>query len=152
MSSALRASLRFRSDRLPELVATVRYPSGEEVDETFIVDTGSPKTFLTQKTMSFKDIRLDELPDGEPFGAMALPRSNTKRLQGISIALHYDDHSVKNIQADVLVPSEMRLIDNLLGMDLIQRIGTLVVTPKAAWFEGSLTQEEHRNSPTAAST
>lgn len=56
-------------------------------------------------------------------------------LQNVTIAVHYDDGSMKNIQTDLLVFTDMRVIDNLLGMDLIQKIGTLVVTSAAAWFE-----------------
>jgi hypothetical protein len=134
-SSALRASLTFRSDGMPQLVATVRYPNGQETDECFIVDTGSPKTFLTRKTLSFKDISIDGLPDGQPFGATGRPEVKTKKLQNLAITVHYADNSPKIIETDVLVFMDMHLVDNLLGMDLIQRIGTLVVAPTDAWFE-----------------
>jgi hypothetical protein len=114
---------------------TVGAPSDLTITEDFVVDTGSPRSFLSSLKATEVAVKLGELPDGELFGASAIRRTATKRLQNVKMRMFYDNGKNKHEEfAELLILREQTL-DNILGMDLIPLFGKLSVLKSRAYFE-----------------
>jgi hypothetical protein len=128
----MRASCFLGPDKLPHVHIEVRFPKaaiGAQDDlittEDFVVDTGSPQTFLSGLRAVVAGVKISDLPDGEQFGAAAMKRAKTKKLS-VELTLRYDKGQ-KSVPFDILIFSEEQTKDNLLGMDLIPVFGNLSV-------------------------
>jgi len=118
------------SDTLPHIVLVVEYPNGRKTDVDFLVDTGSPTTYLSYQKAVMAEIDLSLLSHGKPHGPMVKDQRNTRILQGVKFTMP----RVTTVTADVLIFEDQYSTENLLGMDLIRKLGNLVVTKTGVWF------------------
>jgi len=114
------------SDTLPHIVLVVEYPNRRKTDVDFIVDTGSPTTFLSYQKAVMAEIDLSLLSHGPT----VKQQWNTRLLQGVKLIIP----RVTTVTADVLIFEDQYSTENLLGMDLIRKLGNLVVTKAGVWF------------------
>jgi hypothetical protein len=113
----------------------VTYPNKRICGEDFIVDTGSPRTFVANLRVRSAEIDSAQLSKGGSYSARALSKSDTRLLGKITITISCDDGLSKEIETDALIFEDPNVIDSILGIDSILLIGKLVVDKTGAWFE-----------------
>jgi|SRR5208282_3437519 len=120
----------YKSDGLFHRMAEVVIPQADvRNDEDFVIDTGSPRSFLSRKRAGCLGVNLDELPNGQKYMGRI-----TKKLLNVKIKLKYNG-SEKSLETELLILPHDILRDNILGLDLIFRFGKLHVSAQQAWLD-----------------